>query len=466
MTQRFDADGNELVAVTRYDRGEVRKWHRDDDTGYLHLDVVSITKAPAVFIYQDAKGKIRREFRRPEHVFSADNMKRMANATFTNEHPQQKVTTKNARKFGVGHGDGKVRVDNDHAIVGAVVQDDDTIDDVLNDRKRDTSCGYDCDLVMKPGVWTDGKGVEHHYDAEQINHRNNHVAFVPRGRAETTRVHLDSGEAVQIHDEQGARQMSDKTDDKPVTREDFFNLFGDGDKAGVTIDGVQLKLPVDQAKLVADAMVKRENDLRDAKTKLEASEAGKVTLEAKADKAEKDLKEAKEKLDELEKPENVKARTDDRILLLANAKGMGKFDDKKWKEVIVMDDASIRKEVVKANNPKLDEKKLESEVYVDAAYDLLAQDHNPGKKTALDTLSAFVAQPPKRKDDTVYDEDELHGDDDDETRRQKLEDRANKAMRRIDTQHTRSIKGSFTYDAVDGRPGFVKRETFADEEAA
>ena len=127
-TDALTFDGTEKThkGVQRFDRGTIRKPRRDDSTGALLVEM-SVTRAPAVFNYPNADGTVRREFRPASSVFSKDNMDRMARSAITLGHPPVRVTTRNVRKYGVGHADGQIRVEDTHAIVGSVVNDEEAI---------------------------------------------------------------------------------------------------------------------------------------------------------------------------------------------------------------------------------------------------------------------------------------------------------------------------------------------------
>lgn len=121
--------------------------------------------------------------RNPKEVFSDATLASFENKPITVEHPQENVDSTNWKQYQVGFVRDVKRdvVDGQDVILGTlVIQDKDTIDEILNGEHTDLSCGYECDIVGD-----DKTGYS------QINIRGNHVALCQEGRAGIARI-IDS----------------------------------------------------------------------------------------------------------------------------------------------------------------------------------------------------------------------------------------------------------------------------------
>lgn len=139
-----------------------------------------------VFEYRDSAGNVRREYRAPEEVFSADSIASFELAPLTNDHPVEGVTEGNAKAVTVGAVGSVARQDVN--LVGRVAIFDEATLAAIEAGKHELSCGYLCDVLDEPGTTPEGE----RYDAVQRNIVGNHVALVERGRAGNARLHLDS----------------------------------------------------------------------------------------------------------------------------------------------------------------------------------------------------------------------------------------------------------------------------------
>lgn len=385
---------DDSLQVRRYDRGTItRRPYRDDSTGAL-IARASITRAPAVFTYRNRDGSIRREFRPAEHVFSEDNLGRMGRSPVTLGHPKERVTTKNMKRLSVGQAVGNIEVQAKHAIVDISVNDEEGIE-ALDRGVTDTSCGYDCDLVMTPGVFVDDDGRTYPYDAVQTNHRNNHIALCHEGRAGTTRVMMDS------LDRLDAYQIGDDEMSQVETRREDL-MTQSGNKGRVRLDGVEVELDITTATRVADALAKADNeakaardDAEEAKAKLDALEAerdeanAKLTeTKAKHDALEAERDELKVKLDEAEKakPDEAKIRELVEARRAFDDKAMAHFDSKEWEDLKAKPEIEIMKAAVAKARPNLnlDEK---SDEYIVAAYEIVEP---PSRSDANELAAAAV----------------------------------------------------------------------------
>jgi uncharacterized protein len=160
-----------------------------------------------VYRYMGADGKVTAEFRPPEEVFSKDTLASYRMVPLTNNHPAEKVTPDNAKKYAVGNLGEHLSTDAYNAYARIIIHDSEAIAAVEAGRTG-LSGGYSCDVVTEGEVsypvmgWkkdTDGEWKEMEvartvykipgnfngtpYDAIQTNIRGNHVALVdiPRG---------------------------------------------------------------------------------------------------------------------------------------------------------------------------------------------------------------------------------------------------------------------------------------------
>lgn len=163
----------------RFDRHEIKAQFNED--GHLY-DTPVITRT-GVFVYRNPDGSTRRELRLPEEVFKQDSLDTLRGVPIT-----------------LGHV-GKAGNNNTHANIGTVLsagkQDGDNLiadivihkSNVINQDNQELSCGYECDLEEKSGVWN-GQA----YDVIQRNIRHNHLAIVKKGRAGVARLNLDAAD--------------------------------------------------------------------------------------------------------------------------------------------------------------------------------------------------------------------------------------------------------------------------------
>ncbi len=112
--------------------------------------------------------------REESEVFSPETLASFEGTIFTDEHPSDEVTTQNVQYLQRGfvkdvrRGSG---ADADKILADIIVTDRATIGKIVDDGKREISCGYKCEYVEQ-----DGK-------IYQKNIRGNHVALVDSGRA-------------------------------------------------------------------------------------------------------------------------------------------------------------------------------------------------------------------------------------------------------------------------------------------
>lgn len=410
QTLKIDSAARVERNVSRCDRGTARRKKRyDEQTGFVHLDM-SVTKAPAVFVYMNRDGTRRREFRPAEHVFSADNMERMANSEITLGHPPVSVTTKNRSRYSVGHSDGSRAVEDGHFWTGAILKEDSVID-AVGQGVIQTSGGYSCSVVMQPGIYVDAAGVGHPYDAIQTDHKHNHTAILPLGRAETTGLSVDRFDAVQVTDEENMADKEDKKHEPAVEKPPVVEVK----KGRVTIDGVGLELPLEEAKVVADAM-------RGLAAKSDALEAERDAHKIALDAAEAKAKEA---LSDDQLNERVNAR---RALLDKAATFI--VDETELEAVKTKTDMEVKQACIAAANPEGVSLEGKSDEYVNAMFDLL----KPQKEDEMSRAGRVLVGAKSR-------DSEGHS---------LLSTRIDGAIEKADTNYKFAIPGGMTADGKTG----------------
>lgn len=345
--------------MVRYDRIDAPTWMTESFTqtpeGYIR-GRACVTNI-GVFPYKLSDGSIEYELRHPDDVFENESLDSLRLKPVTNNHPNEAVTADNIKLFQVGNlGDNPMNGDNIHLTVDMIIQDAQTIDDVIRG-KRELSCGYTADVVDESGVWL---GMP--YTKRQKNIRYNHVAVVDVARAgEAARIKLDSGDGVLIRSfsDDAALAVEDTNSNKEGRMSDNMKTIQldsvDYQAEPAVIDAYlneksRADSLADDVKAKDSAIAKLEAERDSAKEKLDSVEQKLVELEAS-------------KLDEAEINKRVEARMD--LLALANnAKAEIKGD---------MSDMDIKKAIVLAVYPKtsLDGK---SDEYIDARVDCARED--------------------------------------------------------------------------------------------
>lgn len=282
-----------------------------------------------VFVYRDASGHERREYRPPEEVFHEDSLASFSMAPVTDDHPPESVDASNARKYAVGSVGESLRRDGDHVAAALVVYDAATIAK-MERGKVQLSCGYIADVADEPGVSPAGE----RYDAVQRNIRGNHVAIVDIGRAGPGAcVRMDA--AVMVAPEDGA-----------LPRGDAMNL----EQALAALAATNEKLGAEKAR--ADAA---EAALADTKTRADKAEADRDVAAAELTKERQARKDADDSI-----APRVRARVALETAALAVLGREAKLD--------ALSDRDIRTAVVK----KVDAVELgadRSDAYVEARFD-------------------------------------------------------------------------------------------------
>lgn len=320
------------------------------DEGFLRAPATRVGRI-GVQRYRRADGSWQRELRIPEEVFAAESMTSLDGKPVVHHHPAARVDASNARSLARGAA-ASTRRDEEFLATDLTVYDADTIR-AAERGDSEISLGYTTVLEEIPGgvFRRDGhplSGSEADYLQTRI--RYNHVALLPRGRANegTTdrpvRLRLD-GEGNQLPADDG--------------HEERMKLVK------IKIDGVEYEVPEAVAAHVATES-KRADEATELYTKADdkakAAEKKAAEQSARADTAEAKLADvSKQKQDEAEV-----GKQSERYALLKQAEQVTK---KKPEELLKLDSAGLKKAILVAERPdlKLDGKDA---AYIDAAYDM------------------------------------------------------------------------------------------------
>lgn len=182
-----------MEKVNRYDRGAVKGDALVTEEGYIRANAV-VTRT-GIFLYNNADGSIRRELRHPDDVWDVDSIASMELIPVTNNHPQEKlVNAKNFKELAIGFTGETIKKDGDFIIAPVVITDQDGVDWVQNQGRKELSLGYTVDLHPESGSYNGEP-----YDFRQKNIRYNHLAIVNTARAGSdARIALDSLDTVEI----------------------------------------------------------------------------------------------------------------------------------------------------------------------------------------------------------------------------------------------------------------------------
>ncbi|MBX9839443.1 MAG: DUF2213 domain-containing protein [Silvanigrellaceae bacterium] len=267
--------------------------------GFLRC-LVTATRT-GVFPYIDETGKIRRELRLPEEVFKKESMQSLANVPFTDLHPGEAVHAFNATKYSKGLTDSEVKQNNDLLETALTIFDGPTIEKIINGT-HEVSAGYNSVKEFTPGIYNGQP-----YDCIQRNIRYNHLALVPKGRAnhgdhlKRVKLNLDNADddiSIEIENE---NQTQISNNDSQTTTEGKFSmkLILDGIEAEFTDANAALavknKMNLDAAKIEEEKKINA-----DLKKQLDQITAQKDSLNINLDSLRKELEQLKSapKLDE------------------------------------------------------------------------------------------------------------------------------------------------------------------------
>lgn len=305
-----------------------------------------------------------RVYRPEDEVRATESLRTFSHAPITLGHPD-KVTADNWRDLAKGEVSTEAEWDGNKIKLPLIVKDAEAIA-AIEAGTRELSAGYTCALDFTDGVTPDGEA----YDAVQRNIRINHIAIVPRGRA---------GSECRIGDADarwGASPITfDRKDDDMTDNVKTRTVLIDGLSVETTDAGAHAleKLQKDmaaQAKALSDAEAKHDKAIADK--------------DAEIDKIKGQLDAANEKiLDDAA----LDQRVADRAELIGKAGSIAK-------DVAVkgLSDADIRKAVVTKvlGDAAVADK---SDAYIEARFDVLAEDAAKGADTFNDAAKGGTQSP-------------------------------------------------------------------------
>lgn len=266
--------------VSRFDRGAVKGEATLTEEGYIRANAI-VTRS-GVFNYKNEDGSLRRELRHPDEVWNTDSLASMEMIPVTNNHPAEKlVNAKNFKRLAIGYTGENIQKEGDYIIAPVVITDQDGVDWVKNQGRKELSLGYTVDLHPESGTYN---GDE--YDFVQKNIRYNHLAIVNQARAGSeARIALDSAEIFKEEVQMSKRKI--KIDNEEVMVEsstadyidkmmmDLKNL--EDEKRRVEDEIAMIRDKLDRAEAARDSYKERLDNPKHPN--------GETTVQAKMDEA-------------------------------------------------------------------------------------------------------------------------------------------------------------------------------------
>lgn len=297
-----------------------------------------------------------RVYRPADEVFADASLQSFTHAPVTVDHPKDPVTSENWKALAVGEVSTAAKRDGDWVMLPLILKDAAAIQSVEGG-KRELSAGYVCSLDWTPGVTPAGDA----YDAVQTGIKINHLALVNRARA---------GSQARIGDDAwGAGPINDATPEKdpPMTLKT------------VTVDGIPVEV-TDQGAIVIATLQQRLADAAAASAKILADHAAALAAkDAEIAKKDAEIDAAKAKIVDGAALDKL---VSDRASLVALA---GRIAN--GVKVDGLSDADVRKAVVSARLGDMAVKD-KPQAYIDARFDILAED--AGKGAPTDAFRAAV----------------------------------------------------------------------------
>lgn len=307
------------------------------------IDKPVITRA-GIFKYHDSKGKVVREYRPNDEVFSADSLNSLRAIPITDGHKGILTTDSNLDGIIVGNvmSSGE-KLDEDNVVADIVIHNVKKIGS-----KRDLSLGYVCKIDETPGEYNGQP-----YDCIQRGIKYNHLAVVHKGRAGNARIRLDS--------------------------EDRSSFPTEDDMAEVTLEKYRFDNGLEY--VAAKEVVIH---IADLKEQIKALTTRADQAEAKIDVANAALATAKKEHENAIKLERSLAK--DRVVLEGKAEQLAlKFDAD-------TSDRSLKEQIIKKLGNDLDFTDR-SDDYVNSAYDItIANSDDKQTKTASQKTKTVTKQ--------------------------------------------------------------------------
>jgi hypothetical protein len=322
------------MPVLRYDSAPIKATRTD--AGFLRGEA-NVTRT-GVFTYRNADGSERKELRLPEEVFKPLSMNSLSMAPITLGHPLEAVTSKNAKALAVGAVGDSVKADGKFLRASYVIHDDAAITEIESGRQRELSCGYNCDLEMKSGVYEGER-----YDAIQRNINHNHLAILARGRA-GPEVRIDGDDAVCI----------DGNETPTKRNSNMIKLH---------IDGVDIEVSETAAQIIKRAQMKLEDEVKRLTKDAADASAALAKAQGRADGLDAEVKTLKQAA----APEALTKLINERVSLVNKADKILSTKEAPFKADGLSDD-EIKRQVILKVQPTADLKDKSAD-YVNARFD-------------------------------------------------------------------------------------------------
>lgn len=336
--------------VSRFDSGSLSKAVRTD-AGFLKVPAM-VARSGVVLSYNLGGGKVRRELRLDDEVFTAESMATLALAPVTNGHPptpRRLLDAVSAKQWAVGSVGDTITREGSGILANLIVTDSATIADIESG-KHQVSAGYETDLDFTAGEFN-GQA----YDAVQRNIRYNHVAIVEAGRQPGARLRLDSADN-EVMDAESVKEST-----IPMS-------------AKVKIGSVEFEASEQTAQAFTAELARLQGENTKA--------------QAKADSLESELTKERAARTDAENPAKLKDAVKARVALERTA---GEILGATVKADSMSDD-EIRSAVVAKVNPDMAEKvKGKDAGYIAAAFDYAVASFKPAPHASLGAARAGEA---------------------------------------------------------------------------
>lgn len=344
-----------LKQVARHDQGKIKGESLLTPEGYIKTDAI-VTRC-GVFTYKNADGSIRKELRHPDDVLKTESLETIKMIPITNGHPQNRlVTAENAKELTVGYTGENISTQDEYILSNLLVTDQNSVNDILNNGRKQLSLGYIVNLVEEEGEYQG-----ENYDYRQTDIFYNHLSLVDNARAgQEAQIKLDCNDAIEISKEEiNMAKHKIKIDEEEVmvtekTSEYYENLLNDmrnltDEKERIERELSNVREQIDKVSAERDQM------------KAELDETGNPDVDNNPDNKAGTAEEEMMKMDSQEFRDLVKERVELEKMAESLVSKEIKIDS--------LNNMELKREIVRNNSKvSLDGK---SAVYVDAAFDII-----------------------------------------------------------------------------------------------
>ena len=342
------------------------------DEGYLTGDAPVAKIGILSYVLND--GSIRKELVTRDTLFNQDSMATLRMKPVTDQHPPERLLdSRTVKRRKVGFTGENIKQDGEYLVTPLIITDGDAVNNI-NEKRRELSPGYRCDLLLEAGTF-DNPGHPQHgqrYDGIQLNRKYNHLAVCDKARGgEDLKLHIDSIDNIDGFEIIEAIENTDS-----LTKEEIQSIKQIIKRKGnsmpqINIDGINYDVANQE---VINFTHKETNRADSEKTRADASETKVTDLTVKVDTLEGERDGLKTKVGEFEKldhTETINAGVTERIGVLDIA-SIVITDEESKKKIDSMSNKDLKIAVIKVKSPdvNLDEK---TEDYINARYDSIAE---------------------------------------------------------------------------------------------